>query len=132
MKTILSLLLIGLGLALADQTNITIKITVERIVGSTTNSSNTTLTLDGSTKKDTLLTDGAVWAYNNARAAGYTNSMELWLKQDARDRLGEYSKAKLAQDYLVLTSQLTYLLANPDLLSTADINNLKAIGAKAP
>lgn len=134
MKTYLLFLLFLTSLsAFGDTTNLTFRITVETISSGVTNSTVTTLKLDGSTAKDTLLSAGALDAWARYRASGGTAALDLWLKQDIRDRLMEYARAKLLADNATLVTQLTTLLTSQsDNLSLSDINNLKTIGAKAP
>lgn len=119
--------------AQAQTTNLIYKVTVEVVTAGVTNSSNATLKLDNAVKRDAFLIAGVGAAFAKYAADGGALAFDNWLKTDIKDRLAEYGKVKAALDNEATAAKINSLLTlNPDLLSTADVNNLATIAAKAP
>lgn len=113
-------------------TNLSFRVTVEVVTAGVTNSSVANLRLDRVNNKENLLTDGALDAFTKYRVAGGVLALDAWLRQDVRDRLMEYAKAKFQADNAALIAKITQLLTSQtDLLTVGDLNNLTTIGAKA-
>lgn len=127
MKTFLVLLLSSV--ALAAQTNIQIRVTVD--------GSNSTINLDSTgSKKDTNRIGGINFAYGV-----YTNSLgtnaplakNVWLRDKLVTIVDDYSNQKQAEDNAVLAVKINMLLTSQsDLLSTVQLNQLIAIAALLP
>ena len=130
---ITGLLLAGFSTQAQSVTNLAFRVTVEVVTAGVTNSTQSSIRLDDGVKRDKYLLNGALHGYAQYLATGGTNSLEKFLQQDIKDRLAEYGKVKAALDNQTTAQKITTLLTlNPDLLSSADLNNLATIAAKAP
>lgn len=135
----LALLLASAFVAQAQTTtNLSYVITVETVTGGVTNLLNpVTLRYDYGNKKDSLRIDGFNFAYGAYAATFGTNTPALnfkqWLKRQEQSLPDNYAAQKQAADNAATLAKLTVLLTSQsDLLSTADLNNLTTIAAKAP
>ena len=136
MKTLLIAISFILGLSARAQTttNIQVKVTVTvTVAGVSTNSSNSTMTLDPATPKDLLRINGASFSYYQARANGFTNTLDFFLaKQEFSDVLKADSDALNRANNTVTLGKITTLLTTQlDLLSASDLSSLTTIAAKA-
>lgn len=136
MKILLVLALAAFALAAQAQTvtNLVISFTVETgTVGGSTNSVVTSVRWDYGVPNKQIMIAGLVYAWNQYKLAGGTNTLGEWLKTDVKDRAKSYADAKAQVDYANLVSKLTsLLLQNQDLLSASDLSSLNTIAAKAP
>lgn len=134
MKKLLALITLGIALAAnaADGTNITFKVTVDATVNGVTTTTTSTLKLDGSTAKDTLMADALIAAHAKAVKDGSQLSLVDWLKTDVKDRVMEYVKTKLAQDNSSIIAKIqTLLTQQQDNLTAQEIIQLQSIATKA-
>jgi hypothetical protein len=98
-----------------------------------TNIASSVMTLDPATPKDLLRINGASFSYYQARANGYTNTLDFYLaKQEFSDVLKADSDAYNRSQNTVTLGKITTLLTTQlDLLSAGDLASLSTIAAKA-
>ena len=140
MKTLIAfaVLLGALTLRAQTTTNIAYRIQVETVTAGVTNTVNTAWRFDAlGTKRDQVNLNGILYAYGvycASLAEGETPlSLGLWLKRQHFALIENYANQKQAADNSVIAQKIaTLLIANSDLLSNADMNNLQQIAAKLP
>jgi hypothetical protein len=134
--TFLVLIFALCALPLAAQTTTNIQVTVKVTVtqaGVSTNIASSVLNLDPVTPKDLLRINGASFSYYQARANGFTNTLDFFLaKQEFSDVLKADSDALNRANNTVTLGKITTLLTTQlDLLSASDLSSLTTIAAKA-
>jgi hypothetical protein len=136
MKTLLILAMLAFGLTanaqLTTNIQVTVKVTVTQ-AGVSTNIASSVMTLDSATPKDLLRINGASFSYYQARANGFTNTLDFFLaKTEFSDVLKADSDALNRANNTVTLGKITTLLTTQlDLLSASDLSSLTTIAAKA-
>lgn len=117
-------------------TNVTLKLTVDRVTAGITNSVSSNIKLEGTgSKRDMLRVDGLVHGFKIYKdGSGDTITVfDGWLKQHLVDMIDEHSKRKQEENNRNMLNKIVEIVTkNPDLLTAGDISSLSTIAAKNP